>query len=287
MISIAGGSLPTTYRLCRAVFEEVSQPPEEIPENDPEYREIKDHLEFRSITASHEVICKSYRETLQHAQTAKYLLKKIVLDGEAFSEATFTEAHGILTYKIDINQQARWELYSGKYRTWSAPYNSRFLEAVHIPTAMLSMIDNLAMEMASRDVPYDEVIIHRLSDEEVWERICYATKFCQHLINIHPFSDGNGRMHRMLLTILLLRAGVCPAVYGLYIKDRLKYSQAETRCYMHVNDMQGLGGVIKANEGLASFVRTHTRGGWDSTDVQMGAFLVATRPDGARLPQQR
>ncbi|ENH61627.1 hypothetical protein FOC1_g10016448 [Fusarium oxysporum f. sp. cubense race 1] len=235
MISVAGGSLPTTYRLCRVVFEETSQPPEEITQNDLEYEEIRNHLEFRCIPVSHGLILRCYRETLQHAQTAKYLIQKIFIDREAFSEATFKEAHRILTYKIDINQQTPWELYSGNYRTW------------------------------------------------IWERICYASKFCQRFINIRPFLDGNGRMYRLLLTTLLLRAGICPAVYGLHNMDRESHSRAEVSCYRH--DLQGLGEVVtETHHELALFVLNHTYGQWKSTDAQMMTFLQATRRDGAMFP---
>ncbi|RKK70717.1 hypothetical protein BFJ69_g11603 [Fusarium oxysporum] len=283
MISVAGGSLPTTYRLCRVVFEETSQPPEEITQNDLEYEEIRNHLEFRCIPVSHGLILRCYRETLQHAQTAKYLIQKIFIDREAFSEATFKEAHRILTYKIDINQQTPWELYSGNYRTWSATYDTRFVDPVHITTAMLSMIDNLIVEMGSREVPYDGITIQQLSKEEVWERICYASKFCQRFINIRPFLDGNGRMYRLLLTTLLLRAGICPAVYGLHNMDRESHSRAEVSCYRH--DLQGLGEVVtETHHELALFVLNHTYGQWRSTDAQMMTFLQATRRDGAMFP---
>ncbi|KAF4439947.1 hypothetical protein FACUT_3722 [Fusarium acutatum] len=271
MISVAGGSLPTTYRLCCAVFEE-RQIPEEITENDFEYKEIRQHMEFRGIPVSHESILRSYREIMQHAQTAKYLIKKIVLERQPFDEATFKEAHRILTYKIDLSPQMPWTVYNGNYRHWDAPRDLRFLDPAQITTAMLSMIDDLMMEMVTLDM-------HQLRKEDVYERICYACRFCQRFILIHPFLDGNGRMYRLFLTTLLLRAGISPAVYGLYVFDRFHHSQAEASCYRQDNqELLGAADVVTfgTNHHLAKFVVEHTHGEWKSPDDHMRTFLQVT-----------
>ncbi|PNP80061.1 hypothetical protein FNYG_06771 [Fusarium nygamai] len=127
MISKAGGSLPTTYRICYAVFQG-QQIPEEIAENDFEYKEIREHMEFRQIPVSHESILQCYRETVQHAQAAKYLITKIVLQGRYYDEATIQHAHGILTHQIHLSPQMCWVNYGGYYRPLDAPRDLRFLD---------------------------------------------------------------------------------------------------------------------------------------------------------------
>ncbi|KAI1057685.1 hypothetical protein LB506_001072 [Fusarium annulatum] len=189
MIARAGGSLPTTYRLCCAVFEERLHIPEEITRNDYEYEEIKQHLEFRNIPASPERILQSYRETLQIAQAAKYLIQKTVLDRQDLDEATLKEAHHILTYKIDLDPQISWTAYSGKYREWNPPNDMRFLNSADITTAMPSMINDLMVEM-------DPTNIQQFTKEAVYDWICDASRFCQRFILIRPFLDGNGRMYQ-------------------------------------------------------------------------------------------
>ncbi|KAF5629485.1 hypothetical protein F52700_7809 [Fusarium sp. NRRL 52700] len=268
MISCAGGSLTTTYKICHAVFEERSQVPEEITENDDEYQEITKHLEFRNIPVSPERILQSYRETRQHALAAMYLIRKIVLDGHPYDDATFKEAHHILTYKIDIDIEPRnpGTVYSGEYRQ---SLDMRFLEPVEIPTAMFRMIADL--------IVYQSQPIHG----DAYRRICSATEFCHRFNMIRPFQDGNGRMHRLFLTTLLLRAGICPAVYGLYAFDRFQYSQVESGCYRPGN--QGLireENVIafETNLRLAKFVLDHIHGGWDSPADHMNTFLQVTCP---------
>lgn len=272
MIARAGGSLPTTYRLCCAVFEERLHIPEEITRNDYEYEEIKQHLEFRNIPASPERILQSYRETLQIAQAAKYLIQKTVLDRQDLDEATLKEAHHILTYKIDLDPQISWTAYSGKYREWNPPNDMRFLNSADITTAMPSMINDLRVEM-------DPTNIQQFTKEAVYDWICDASRFCQRFILIRPFLDGNGRMYRLFLTTLLLRAGICPAVYGLYAFDRFHHSKAEASCFGQNNqELLVARDVVPYvnNHYLARFVLEHTHGGWKSPDRHMWAFLQAT-----------
>jgi Fic family protein len=44
------------------------------------------------------------------------------------------------------------------------------------------------------------------------------------LVGIHPFIDGNGRAARLVLNLLLVRAGYPPTI--LQAQDRLEYYQA-------------------------------------------------------------
>ena len=46
----------------------------------------------------------------------------------------------------------------------------------------------------------------------------------ERLVTIHPFSDGNGRTSRLLMNLLLLRAGYAPVV--ILLEDRLAYFNA-------------------------------------------------------------
>ncbi|KAF5720373.1 hypothetical protein FMUND_4195 [Fusarium mundagurra] len=271
MISMAGGSLPTTYRTCYAVFEGV-QIPEEITENDFEYNEISDHMEFRKMAVSHESILRCYREIVQHAKAARYLITKIVLERQAFDEATFQEANRLLTYNIDLSPQMPWTDSGGHYRPWNGPRDMRFLDPTDIPSAMLRMTNDLSVEMSTRDM-------HQLRQEDVYERISYACQYCQRFILIHPFADGNGRMYRLFLTTLLLRAGICPAVYGLYEFDRSRHWQAESSCYMQGNQdilREAELGTIGTSHQLVKFVVEHTYGQWRSPDHHMRTFLQVT-----------
>jgi Fic family protein len=59
---------------------------------------------------------------------------------------------------------------------------------------------------------------HRLSPLEAAVQVHYR------LVSIHPFIDGNGRTARLLMNLLLLRAGFTPALIA--VEDRPKYLNA-------------------------------------------------------------
>ncbi|KAF5598325.1 hypothetical protein FPANT_3771 [Fusarium pseudoanthophilum] len=272
MISNAGGSLPTTYRICNALFRG-QEIPEKIAQNDFEYNEIRGHMEFRQIPVSPESIMQCYRETVQHAAAAKYLITKIVIQQRYYDEATFQQAHGILTHSTDLSRpQVSWADYGGYYRPLNAPYDPRFLISSQIPTAMFDMIGQLSGEMANLDG-------QQAMDENFYERISYACRFCERFIQIHPFLDGNGRMYRLFLTTLLLRAGIPPAVYGLYAYDRSRHEPVELACYLNGNQ-QPLGlqvlTPLGTNTHLVKFVVDHTYCRWKSPENDMSKFLRAT-----------
>ncbi|KAF5603102.1 hypothetical protein FPCIR_1600 [Fusarium pseudocircinatum] len=280
MISKAGGSLSTTYRICYAVFQG-QQIPEQIAENDFEYKEIRehmefrrmrDHMEFRQIPVTHESILQSYRETVQHAEATKYLITKIVLQRQSYDGAILQEANGILTHNIHLGPRMSWASYGGYYRPLDAPRNPRFLDPAQISSAMLDMINELTRQMGTQDMS-------PVKQENVQERIWNACRFCHRFILIHPFMDGNGRMYRLFLTTLLLRAGLCPPVYGLYNYDRIRHWPAETSCYMQDNqvflseaDLVAIG----PSQQLVIFVNDHMYLGWKSPDEHMGTFRQVT-----------
>ncbi|KAF5688163.1 hypothetical protein FDENT_5005 [Fusarium denticulatum] len=281
MILGAGGSLSTTYRICYAVFEE-RQIPEELAEDDFEYKEITQYMQFLNKPVSYENVMKCYRETLQHARTAKYLIARIVIERQPFDEATFKEANRLLTYNNDLSPQEPWTAHGGgNYRPWGMARDPRFLDPPQISSAMLGMINELATEMIALDR-------QPLKQENVQERIWNACRFCHRFILIHPFMDGNGRMYRLFLTTLLLRAGICPAVYGLYVFDRMRHWEAETSCYLQ--DNQALLSEAELvtfgpSQKLVNFVNQHMYCGWTSPDEHVTTFLQVTGQSTGQKPE--
>jgi Fic family protein len=243
MIEFAGGSLETTRKLCRMVFDKEGEDvPEEITAKDPDYDDIRLHLQSRNLPHDHAQILQSYREIVQHAQAAEYIFGKVG-KGEALSESIIKETHAILTYKIDI-RRTPWIYYSGVYHTWNVRCGSHvFMDEIRAPFAMRDMVEAL-----ESDIEKDEI--------DLWE---LASKYCHRFVNIHPFGDGNGRMCRLVLNALLLRFGFGIVCIGQVAKDRRLYLRIAVESSALEASQNQEHMVMKNYKALASFVLQHTK----------------------------
>lgn len=80
---------------------------------------------------------------------------------------------------------------------------------VDVPAAI-----NDWLEIAKGPYPGEEALVHLAELHAAFERI-------------HPFRDGNGRVGRLILNLLLVRHGYPPAI--IYKRDRAKYLTALSR----------------------------------------------------------
>lgn len=243
MIEFVGGSLETTRKLCRMVFDKEGEDvPGEITERDPDYDDIQLHLQSRELPHDHARILQSYREIVQHAQAAEYIFDKVG-KGEDLSQSIINETHAILTYKIDVGKTP-WIYYSGVYRTCDIRCGSHiFMDDSRVPCAMRDMMEALE------------------SDKEKGEinRLELASKYCHQFVNIHPFADGNGRMCRLVLNALLLRFGFGVICIGQTEQDRELYLRiaVESSALKASQNQEHM--VMNNYKALASFVLQHTR----------------------------
>ena len=118
------------------------------------------------------------------------------------SEMLIRNLHSLIVQNIDGVE-------AGSYRT----YDIRITGSKHTPPP--------AFEVS-----------HRMKDLLDWYRenknkldtITLATEFKHHFVYIHPFGDGNGRVSRLILNIILMKKGY-PIVVILK-NDRVKYYKA-------------------------------------------------------------
>ncbi|KAG4293784.1 hypothetical protein FPRO06_00369 [Fusarium proliferatum] len=214
MIENVGGGLDITLKLCRDVFRGDKEPPEEISEDDPEYEQLDLYLYNKDLPCKHADILRSYREIVQHAKAARFMIEQVCINDKDLSEYIITQAHGDLTYKIDISNDIPWNEYSGQYRLWNVQCGSHvFMDHSKVRIAMRDMIEELESD------------IRKATDKGQIDPVALASKYCHKFVNIHPFGDGNGRMCRLILNTLLIKyGGGCPIVtIGLDGRDRREY----------------------------------------------------------------
>ncbi|KAI1031965.1 hypothetical protein LB504_000312 [Fusarium proliferatum] len=196
MIENVGGGLDITLKLCKEVFRGGKEPPEEISEHDPDYEQLDLYLYNKDLPCKHADILQSYREIVQHAKAARFMIEQVCINDKNLSEYIITQAHGDLTYKIEISKRIPWNEYSGQYRLWNVQCGSHvFMDHSKVRIAIRDMIEELESD------------IKKATGKGQIDPVALASKYCHKFVNIHPFGDGNGRMCRLILNTLLINIG--------------------------------------------------------------------------------
>ncbi len=143
---------------------------------------------------------KSVREHLEATNLAEAydLIEAIAKEEREIEHATIQQIHEVVTRGIDVD--------AGKYRV----QNVRITGANKTPpdfSNVYHLIDDL---------------IAFLKDKDRKEHPIKTAAFLHHkLVEIHPFTDGNGRVARLLTNLYLMKRGYPPVV--LRKEDRGKY----------------------------------------------------------------
>lgn len=96
----------------------------------------------------------------------------------------------------------------------------------------------------AQDVPrYISELVYGLKKSDYNSIFEYLADFHLRFERIHPFSDGNGRTGRVLLTKLTLQSGVAPIVVPLDCRS----------FYMELLNSQNVSGLAKFFEDLSNF----------------------------------
>ncbi|KAF5571629.1 hypothetical protein FPHYL_376 [Fusarium phyllophilum] len=212
MIENVGGGLDITLKLCKDVFRGGKEPPEEISEDDPDYEQLDLYLYNKDLPCKHANILQSYREIVQHAKAARFMIEQVCINDKDLSEHIITQAHGDLTYKIEISKHIPWNEYSGQYRLWNVQCGSHvFMDHSKVRIAMRDMTEELESD------------IKKATEKGQIDPVALASKYCHKFVNIHPFGDGNGRMCRLILNTLLIKYGYPIVSIGQDGRDRREY----------------------------------------------------------------
>ena len=133
----------------------------------------------------------SCREVTQHAAAYSYLHDQVVLSKQQLSESVVLEAHNILM--ANMKREDGLQVQAGAYRTGeaSAGYH-HFPPAFSVRPALVWMLEQYNQRV--QDLEEDPFVL------SAWLSYEFVT--------IHPFDDGNGRMCRLLLSMVLLSRGV-------------------------------------------------------------------------------
>ncbi|MDQ7822062.1 MAG: Fic family protein [Candidatus Eremiobacteraeota bacterium] len=131
---------------------------------------------------------RDHLEAVGHSDAYDYMHR--LASGKAIKEADIKKLHRLFFQKID-------EGVAGHYRKvkvfiTGSKYPMPAPEAV--PMLMKGFMENLTKE------------------RELLHPVQFAAKMHKDFVMIHPFVDGNGRVARLLMNLILLREGYCIAI---------------------------------------------------------------------------
>ncbi len=148
---------------------------------------------------------KDYVEAKNHAEAIDYL-QEVVQSERKLTEGFIKELHGLLLRDIDhtIAKGADGKLIhkplsAGKYKMW--PNHVLTLSGtIHKYTEPVKVLDEM------------QGLLQWFKEKKKLHPVERAALFHYRFVCIHPFDDGNGRMARLLMNLLLMQAGYPPCV---------------------------------------------------------------------------
>ena len=227
-IEFVGSTAKVTQRLCDLVFTgKASQA--NLLDPGANYEEELDHAASIGRKRDMSSVIRGRREIIQHAIAFRGLVQKLVIDNEKLSEDLIQATHISLCHGTEEHiggvyrthgEAASWgrrEETDDEYKTRvtnflkykpgrPAParndnipiYASKFVNDKRVPALMAQLVKEFNNDTA------DPWMIGHL------DAPILAAKHSSAFVNIHPFEDGNGRVCRMLLNVVLIKyMGVC------------------------------------------------------------------------------
>ncbi|KAI0124214.1 fido domain-containing protein [Xylariales sp. AK1849] len=218
-IGHAGSSWVVTYTLCRQVFKGCEAVIAHVEPGTPEYAKAEAALIRFGRPCELKDIIRSRQEVINHAGALMCAIEYVLLNSLPVTEDLLKEIHRRLCAE-DILDLEGVEI-GGAYRDWPIAARhgeeksqrvSRFVHERTVPEYMKELIADLQKDM--------EAIEHMDKTVNPYEM---ASRYCHRLIRIHPFRDGNGRLCRILLNVLLLKYAGHVSIFGGTEEQREEY----------------------------------------------------------------
>lgn len=230
-IEHAGFGPEATFYLCRRMLNQYLVPTFDGRAGDKDEIEGLLTVDESLRKLSEKDLLRQGREVVQHLQAFEYLNHHFVVEGEYLTEDLIKETHAILCKGVSIIDEELPEVpsekYAGRYRNVAVGAGSTmFIMPKYVPQRMKELCSSLKEE------------IQAIETQGHVDPFSLAAKYSLQFVDIHPFQDGNGRMCRIILNVILRRyLGIIVAI-GETDEDIREYIGIKKRASM---EMEGHG----------------------------------------------
>lgn len=214
-IDSAGTSLQITTRLCQDVFRG-KEAILDIDDQDHSYRDHIQELAAANRRAYRANVIRSRKEVVFHAKALDFMIDRIILNDEPWSEELIGQTHRILYMDLGDDDDATPSTY--RQHEVADSYGDGTRRSICIGSSavqphMAQMVDDLNNELAKAEAS-DNVDPYTL-----------AARYHHHFMMIHPFRDGNGRMSRIVMNVLLLKYAGYVSLFGSEKREKHDYME--------------------------------------------------------------
>ncbi|KAI1213154.1 fido domain-containing protein [Annulohypoxylon truncatum] len=253
-IETLGSDFDITEKLCRRIFrgEEVKA---YVEARSAEYEAARAALLALKRPSTFDDVVRSRQEVINHAHALNYAIDHVVLDGQQITENFLKEVHRKLCFGGVLGEDAGSP---GDYRTWEIAARhgkdmrskSIFIRASVVEDYMKAFVEDLTNDMILAE------------ESKTVDPFDMANRYCHRLVCIHPFGDGNGRMCRILLNVLLLKYAGHVSTFGGSDNEREEYLDLARRGNkkFHEEDMEVAEEEKRGHRELARFTLRKCKG---------------------------
>lgn len=167
---------------------------------------------------------RDHLEAVNHHEAIAYI-REIAESGKLFDEQVLRQVHALVLHGIDRDN-------AGRYQSLPVQITGSSHEPPQ-PYLVPKLMEDLF-------ISYEE-------EKDQKHPAALAAHMHERLVTIHPFRDGNGRMARLVMNLLLLRHGYPIAIIAGDVEARLAYYRAlDIPNALAVNENPGFQTLVAA-----------------------------------------
>jgi len=145
---------------------------------------------------------REHLEAINHQHAIRFV-EKLGVQNEPLTEHAIRSLHALILRTLDDEEAGRYRRV--QVRITGSDFTPP--EAIAVPGLMADLVSWLNGDEAAAQHPVERAALAHFQ-----------------LVDIHPFVDGNGRTARLLMNLVLMRAGYPPAI--IRVEDRPAYYDA-------------------------------------------------------------